>query len=221
MKKKLVFSAVLFILFALLIVAVRRVDVGAVAATGKSIGLFGLNTAVHEALGEHRLLYKITQYLGYASILVAVCFAFAGLVQLVRRGSLKRIDKALWALAGLYVVTAALYALFEKIPVNCRPLLMPGETEAAPSFPSSHSMLFCVILGSAAIMAGRYLTHDAIRPWIVIVCMLAAAAGVVWRLVSGVHWLTDIVGSLLISGALLLLFSAVLDLLDGRQKRTL
>ena len=217
MKKKLAFSAIFFVLFALLIVTVTRVDVKTWETTGKNIGFFSLNTKVHKAVGVSMLLYKVTQYLGYASILVAVGFGCVGLMQLFRRGSILRVDKALWALAGLYVVTLALYCLFDWVPVNCRPLLMPGEKEAAASFPSSHSMLFCVILGSAAIMAGRYLSNDRLRPWAVILCVLAAAAGVVWRLVSGVHWLTDIVGSLLISGALLLLFSAALDLCDKKE----
>ena len=217
MKKKLVLSAVLLILFVLLIGLVLRVDVATVEATGKPMGLYRLNTAVHETLGTHMLLYRVTKYIGYGSLLLAAAFGCFGVVQLIRRKSLRKVDPALWALAGLYAVTAALYVLFEKVVINYRPILLKGQTEAAASFPSTHTMMFCVILGSAAMLAGRYI-KGAWPLWIVRTgCILLLAAGVLWRLVSGVHWFTDILGGMLISGALLLLFSAVLDRIQEKQ----
>ena len=217
MNKKLMFSAVLLILFVLLIALVLRVDVATVEATGKPMGLYGLNTTVHQALGTHMLLYKVTQYIGYFSLLVAACFGCYGIVQLIQRKSLKKVDRALWALAGLYAVTAILYVLFEKVVINYRPILLKGQTEAAASFPSTHTMMFCVILGSTAMLAGRYIKASWPR-WIVRTgSILLLAAGVLWRLVYGVHWFTDILGGMLISGALLLVFSAVLDKIQEKQ----
>jgi len=39
-----------------------------------------------------------------------------------------------------------------------------------------------------------------------ILCWLAAVTAVVSRLLSGVHWLTDIIGSLILSAALLCIY---------------
>ena len=215
MKKKLALSALFFVLFVVLIALVSGVDVAPIGPNGTSIGLSGINKAVHDALGTHMILHKLTQVLGYGSILLALCFALAGLVQWIKRRSLKKVDRVLWALAGLYVLVAAVYVIFEKVVVNYRPILMPGEVEPEASFPSSHTMLFCVILGSAAMLYGWYNRRAKSRRLVQGICAAAIVVGSVCRLASGVHWFTDILGGVLISAALLLLFSAMLE--KGRE----
>lgn len=211
MKQKITLAVLCFALFAALIVLVSGVDVAAIGPQETAVGLSHVNQAVHEALGENLSFYKITKLLGYAVLLLAACFALWGAVQCVQRKSLKKVDRSLWLLAGLYAATAVLYVLFEKIIVNYRPMLLPGETAPAASFPSTHTMLFCVILGSAAILAGRYIQAPQTRRLVQTVCVVLIAAGVILRLASGVHWFTDIVGGVLISGAMLFVFSALLD----------
>lgn len=211
MKMKMGLAALFFALFIGLILAVSLVDVAAIGPAGTSVGLSSLNGKVHEALGTHSKLYTLTKLLGYFTILVAVGFAALGIVQAFRRGSLKKIDGALWSLALLYVLVAALYVLFEKVIVNYRPVLMEGETHPEASFPSSHTMLFVVILGSAAMIAGRYIKNRRVCRLVQAACVALCLAGVIGRLVSGVHWLTDILGGVLISLSLLMLFSGVLE----------
>ncbi|MBR3106734.1 MAG: phosphatase PAP2 family protein [Clostridia bacterium] len=217
MKKRLSLSALFLALFIALIAVVSTVDVAAIGPEGTKVGLSHLNQAVHEALGENMgFLYNFTKYLGYAAILLALGFAAYGAVQLIQRRSLKKVDKALWALAGLYAAVALLYVLFEKVIVNYRPMIMPGDTAPEASFPSTHTMLFFTILGSVAMVAGRYVKNQNLALLIRVACVVLIILGVAFRLGSGVHWLTDICGGILISSALLLAFSAVLDTCDNK-----
>lgn len=209
-KTKVILGAIAAILFAALIVLLKEIDVAAIGPEGTTVGFARINQAVHELTGEHMKLYDITQYLGYAAIVVAAWFALVGLLQLIQEKSFRRVDRSIWALAVLYIAVAALYVFFEKFIVNYRPIIMPGETEPAASFPSSHTMLFFVIFGSAAMMAGRHIQNGAARIAVQALCWVLVAFAVAARLVSGVHWCTDIVGGVLISTALLLFFSAAL-----------
>ena len=216
MKKKLSLSVLCFALFIALIAVVSTVDVAAIGPQETKIGLSHLNQAVHDTLGVNMGLYKITQYLGYATLLLAAGFGLFGLIQLIQRKSLKKVDKAIWLLAGLYAATAVLYVLFEKFIVNYRPIIMPDETAPEASFPSTHTMLFFVILGSAAMLAGRYVKNPKTALLIRIVCAVLIILGVAFRLGSGVHWFSDICGGIFISSALLLAFSALLEKADIR-----
>ena len=208
MKKKILFGACALALFALLILLLKKADVAPIAAAGTSVGLSKLNDAFHKLTGVHFALYDLTEWLGIAAIFIAVCFALLGLWQMVRRRSLLKVDKSILALGALYAVIAVLYLFFEKFIVNYRPILMPGETLPEASFPSSHTMLFCVVLGSAAMLAEDYIPHPRAAGLVKTACWALVCLAVAARLLSGVHWLTDIVGGALISAALLCLFSA-------------
>lgn len=148
------------------------------------------------------LWYDITDWLGIAAILTALFFALAGLVQLIKRRSLLKVDREILALGGLYIIVIGLYVLFEKVIINYRPIIMPGSTHPEASFPSSHTMLVCIIMGSAAMLLGKYKLCTALR----IMCLSVIAVTVIGRLIAGVHWFTDILGGILISITLLSVF---------------
>ena len=209
-RKGFTLAWVFALLFALLLVLVKTVDVAAIGPEGTEIGLSRLNAAVRDALGFHPAWYRITQALGGLAIGVAAAFALAGLVQLVRRGSFWRVDREIGALGFLYAAVIALYALFEVVVVNCRPVIMPGEEHAEASFPSSHTMLTCVVMGSAILLARRYLGGRGDRGKRIAaetLCVLVIALTVFGRLYSGVHWFTDIVAGALLSASLLSLYA--------------
>lgn len=217
-KKGFTLACVFALLFVLLLVLVKTVDVAAVGPEGTEIGLSHLNAAVRDALGFHPAWYRITQALGYLAIGVAAAFALVGLVQLVRRGSFWKVDREIGALGILYAVVAALYALFEVVAVNYRPVIMPGEAHVEASFPSSHTMLVCVVMGSAMLLARRYLGAR----WERGACAAAQALGalvialtVFGRLYAGVHWLTDILAGAALSASLLSLYAGFI----GRPRR--
>lgn len=217
---KFILAGVFLGLFLCLILLVLTVDVAQIGPAGTSVGLSSLNGAVFSSLGRSDSWYKATKLLGYAAFALVGAFILAGAVQWIRRGNLKHVDRQIFVLAALYAATAVLYVLFEKIVVNYRPVLMEGETFPEASFPSTHTMIAVTVFGSAAILAGVYLKPGGIRALLQILCMLMTGVIVGGRLVSGVHWFSDILGGVLISTALLFAFSGCLTTgPDGPEKQ--
>ncbi len=218
MKNKFVRAAVSGVLFLLLIVLVKKVDVAAVGPAGTSIGLSHLNNAVHGLIGVHMLWYKITNLLGYVSLAAGAAFACLGVKQLAERRSLAKVDRQILALGALFVVIGVIYVLFEKAIVNYRPVIMAGETAPEASFPSSHTVLACVIFGSIAMMLKDYIKDKNLASALQNACLVLLLIAVLGRLISGVHWFTDILGGIFLSAALLLAFSGVLDKVRQREE---
>lgn len=216
MKKKFILAGIFLALFLLLIVAVKTVDVSDIGPMGTSIGLSHINEGVHKALGVSGLWYNVTEVLGVLALAVAALFALIGLIQLIKRKSILRIDAEILSVGCLYIAMAAAYVLFEVIVVNYRCIIMPGATEPEASFPSSHTMLVCVVLTSAVILASKYIKCHGIRLPLQIIGCLAVLVTVVGRLLSGVHWLTDIIGGVLISAALVTAFTALTELFKSK-----
>ena len=202
-----VISALLCVCY---IFVIRTVDVAAIGPMGTEVGLSTLNGMVSALIGTRDLWYRVTEMLGYLAILLAGVFGVCGLIQWIRRKKLSRVDREIFLLAGLYIAVIALYVLFEKFPVNYRPILMDGETEPEASFPSSHTMLSIVVFGSAIPMVKKYLPSGWAGAASAVLWILLAVT-VIGRLLSGVHWLTDILGGILIGTALLAFFMAALD----------
>ena len=220
MKKKCITSAVCFGLFLLLILLLKVVDVAAVGPEGTEIGLSKLNVAVHNLFGENLGWYKVTNVLGYLAILIGLCFAAMGGLQLIYRRSILKVDKEILLLGALYVVTVIFYIFFEKVIVNYRPILLPDGEGVEASFPSSHTMLSCVILGSGLQLLKKYgKKNKTLQLVLTVVFAVMLALIVAGRLISGVHWFTDILGGILLSVALLNAYEGLLKLWKRSEKR--
>lgn len=220
MKKKCITSAVCFGLFLLLILLIKTVDVAAVGPEGTEIGLSKLNVAVHNLFGENLGWYKVTNVLGYLAILIGLCFAAMGGLQLIYRRSILKVDKEILLLGALYVVTVIFYIFFEKVIVNYRPILLPDGEGVEASFPSSHTMLSCVILGSGLQLLKKYgKKNKTLQLVLTVVFAVMLALIVAGRLISGVHWFTDILGGILLSVALLNAYEGLLKLWKRSEKR--
>jgi len=218
-KRKILTASVSGLLFAVLIILVRFVDVQAIGPEGTRIGLSHLNRLIFETLGIHMLWYEITDWLGIAAIGTALLFAVAGLAQWIMRKSIWKVDKEILALGGLYLIVIGLYVLFELLIVNYRPIIMPGSPHPEASFPSSHTMLVCVIMGSAIPLLGKYVKSDVLSTVMRVICAAIIAITVIGRLISGVHWFTDILGGILISIMLLNLYAESLERIEKRNEQ--
>ena len=210
-KTKNVIAVLALILTGVLIAVLKTVDVAPIGPEGTSIGLSHLNQSFHEWTGVNEGILGLSEFGGYLAIATALVFAMIGLVQLIKRRSLRKIDRALLLTAGLYAMVVVLYVLFDVAVVNYRPVIMPGDAHVEPSFPSTHAMMGCVFMGSAYLLVPYYVKADAtvtILRLLSVVNMFLVVGG---RLFSGVHWLTDIIGGVLISIALLCFYSALLD----------
>ena len=199
------------VLTVILIALVRLADVAPIGAQGTSIGLSHLNQFVFDLFGVHILWYNITDWLGVAAVLTGFVFAVTGLVQLIKRRSLLKVDREILSIGGLYIVVIGLYLFFENVIINYRPIIMPDNTSPEASFPSSHTMLVCVIMGSAAMLINRYIRNKPLNRILRAVCYVIIGVTVVGRLIAGVHWFTDILGGILISVTLLSLYEEVIS----------
>ncbi len=210
-------AVLMLALFVLLTALLMKVDVRAIGPENSSVGLAGINGFVHEKLGTSDAFYKLTDLMGKADFLFVLAFAALGLVQLVRGRSLKAVDGSLYLLAGFYVVVGACYVLFEKFVVNCRPVLENGQLAEA-SFPSSHTLLAVTILGSAMVQLRQRLHSRGLRTAVNVVFTVLIAVMAVGRLLS-VHWLTDILGGVLLGAALVLAYDALTLELRRRERK--
>ena len=203
--KSLWIGLVFLAAFALWTVLVRFIDVQAIGPNGSSVGFAALNKAVHETIGVHWGLYTVTDWLGLIPIVFVLGFAILGLVQLVRRRSLFKVDCSILVLGGFYIVVMAMYLLFEEVVINYRPVLIDSNLEA--SYPSSTTMLALCVLPTAMMQLKSRIRHIAVRRTVLVTLGALTAFMVVGRLVSGVHWLTDIIGGVLLSVGLVMLYA--------------
>ena len=207
MKSKLYLTAsiVLLTLFLIFTVIVMTVDVKPIGPNGSEVGLASINEPFADAVGFNKLWYNISEYVGLIPLAIAGCFAILGICQAIKRKSLLKIDGHLFILAAFYVMLLFVYLDFELITVNYRPIILDGELEA--SYPSSHTMLSLGIM-TTAIFELHELIKDkkAILIAADILCGAIALVILLGRLLSGLHWLTDIFAGILVSAALICLY---------------
>ena len=209
-------AAAVLAAFALFTLAVCTVDVQPIGPEGSSVGFAKVNGAFHALTGVHWALYTLTDWLGLVPVAVGLGFAGLGLKQWLCRKSLAKVDRSLFVLAGYYVVVLAAYLLFEELAVNYRPVTVEGRLEA--SYPSSTTLLVLCVMPAAMLQLRGRIRRCAWRGLVLTAFGAFTAFMVAGRLVSGVHWLTDILGGGLLSTGLILLYDAAVRAME-KQKR--
>ena len=190
--------------FALWTVLIRHIDVQNAGPNGTAVGFAAFNVWFHRITGVHMMIYTITDRLGLVPIFICMFFGVLGFVQLVKRRSLLRVDPDILLLGAYYVVVILGYLLFEMVPINYRPILIDGNLEA--SYPSSTTLLVLNVMPTLKYQADRRIADPVARKAIAVFVILFAAFMVIGRLISGVHWATDIIGSVFLSSGLFLIY---------------
>lgn len=190
--------------FILWTIMVCFIDVRAIGQEGTTVGLATLNEYVRGFTGVHMILYTVTDWLSIIPIGIVLGFALLGLVQWVKRKHILRVDYSLLALGVLYVILVSVYLLFEAAVVNYRPVLIDGYLEA--SYPSSTTLLTMCIMPTAAMQFSVRIKNGCFKRFVIFTIVFFTVFMVVGRFVSGVHWFTDIVGGILLSTGLVMLY---------------
>lgn len=206
---------ILLIVFLLLLLAVLKIDVRPIGPENSKVGLAFLNGPVHDFLGFNKIFYTISKISGTLTLIAAAGFALFGVLQLVQRRSLLSVDRDLLLLGGFYVLTILIYLLFEKVIINYRPVILDEGLEA--SFPSSHTMLSICLLMAAMEQIRRRMKDQPLGKVLSVLCMILLAVTVLGRLFSGVHWLTDIAGGVLLGGSLYLIYAGIEEYLEKKK----
>lgn len=209
-------GALLLLAFLLWTILIQVVDVQPVGPKGSAVGFAAFNLWFHNLTGVHMTLYTITDWLGLVPIAVCLCFGALGLVQLVRRRSLLRVDADILLLGIYYVLVIFGYLFFEMVPVNYRPILINGVLEA--SYPSSTTLLVLSVMPTLWYQVARRTENTASRTAAAWFASGFSVFMVLGRLVSGVHWATDIFGSVLLSTGLFLLYRAAVARAERGKK---
>ena len=186
---------------------VSIVDVQAIGPNGSLVGFATLNRFVHELLGVHMSLYVITDWLSILPLIFIFGFAVLGLAQWIKRGRISAVDRSILVLGGFYIIVMVFYLFFENVVVNYRPVLIEGYLEA--SYPSSTTMLVLCVLPTAAMQLGERIKNRALARLVSGLIIAFTAFMVIGRLVSGVHWFTDIIGGALLSASLVRAYAAI------------
>lgn len=209
-RKNIYVTLALFLLFVLWTLAIKLIDVQPIGPNGSEVGFAVLNGFIHDVTGVHMELYIITDWLGLVPVFAAFGFAVLGLVQLIKRRSFLKVDYSILVLGGFYILVISAYILFEMFAVNYRPVLIDGYLEA--SYPSSTTLLVMCVMPTSVMQLHTRIKNKNIRNIISVVIYAFMAFIVIGRFVSGVHWLTDIVGGIILSAGLVMLYYSVSSL---------
>lgn len=107
---------------------------------------------------------------------------------------------------------------FEFFVVNYRPVLIEGVLEA--SYPSSTTMLMMCIMPTAIMQFHHLISSKRLRNIVNAFCGIYASFMVIGRVLSGVHWFTDIVGGILLSATLVMLYYSTNQLVNSKASRS-
>ena len=203
-------AAALLAAFAVWTAAVCLVDVQPIGPQGSSVGFASVNRFFHSLTGVHMSLYTVTDWLSLIPLGFVMGFAMLGLAQWIKRKSLLKVDRSILFLGGFYLVVMAAFAFFEIFAVNYRPVLIGGMLEA--SYPSSTILLVLCVMPTAALQLNVRIKNRVLRRGLAWgIAGFTAFMGIA-RLLSGVHWFTDIIGGALLSAGLVVLYHAVIRL---------
>ncbi len=205
--KNMALGIVCIISFVIWTILIQIVDVKSVGIGGTNVGFATLNTWFHSLTGVNMTLYTITDWLGLVPIFVCMFFAVIGLVQFIKRKNLLKVDVDIIFLGVYYVIVILFYFIFEMFPINYRPILINGFMEA--SYPSSTTLLVLCVMPTLVFQVNQRMKYEKIKKAITITTILFSIFMVIGRLISGVHWITDIGGSIILSTGLFYVYKGV------------
>ena len=207
--KGLLWIGVMFIVgFVIWTFLVLKVDVQPLGVNGTNIGFATINCWFHQLTGVHMEIYTITDWLGLVPIILCMLFGGIGCVQLIKRRSLLKVDYDIIFLGIYYIIVIVGYLIFEMVPINYRPILIEGGMEA--SYPSSTTLLVFCVMPTLIEQVNRRVEKKMIKKTVNVLVICFSAFTVLGRLISGVHWLTDIVGSIMLSTGLFCVYKSVI-----------
>lgn len=209
-KRNFCIAICMLLAFLLWTVAIQFVEVEAIGPQGSSVGFATINQLVHNLTGVHMSLYTITDWLGLVPLVFVMGFALLGLIQWIKRKHIMKVDYNILILGVFYIVVMAVYVLFEMLVVNYRPVLIKGYLEA--SYPSSTTMLVMCVMPTVIMQFNARIKNNVLKRFVASAIIAFIVFMVIGRLVSGVHWFTDIIGGALLSTGFVIMYRAIISL---------
>ena len=202
-----------FVVWTLLI---KNIDVKAVGPGKSCVGFAVVNVWFHNLTGVHWNLYTITDGLGLVPLFVCIAFGILGLVQFIKRRNLFNVDTDILMLGIYYIVVILAYLIFEMVPINYRTVLIDGHLEA--SYPSSTTLLILSVMPTLKYQIDRRVKSARVQKANTVFVIVFSVFMVIGRLISGVHWLTDIIAALFLSIGLFLIYKGAVEKYNSDRK---
>ena len=212
-RKNLIITILLLVSSIVFVVLLKNIDIKCDAVNNSCIGFATINQFIFDKIGVNIIWYTITEWLGMIPVLMSLVYAIIGLKQLMKRKSIKKVDNEIIILGIFYIMVILIYILFEIYVVNYRPILINGFLEA--SFPSSHTLITICLCGSSIIINNKLFKSNFTKI-LNIISSIIIIITIIGRLISGVHWFSDIIGGILISSFLLMLFYSVVNIKERK-----
>lgn len=198
-------GCIFFALFCILTCALKTMDVEAIGPEGSKVGFAALNGLFRDMFPYDKgsSFRNISNVLVLGGFGVVLFLGFWALLQMIKKRTVFKIERFFWVSGFLYILMFGIYLFFDNvIVVNTRPVLIDGIL--SPSYPSSHVLAGFVCYFSGAIVARKYNRFTLSG-----LLKLAGVLVCVFRCICGIHWFTDIVGSIMISLSLLNFYEAL------------
>ena len=210
-KLLLIVGISLLVLFILFTILVKTVDVAVIGESLTEVGLSSVNNSVYNSLGSSDTFDKISDILLILSFGVGGVFCALGAYRLFKE---KRLDLSLVILGVFYVVLLIAYIAFDHIHINYAPLLKDGMPKE--SYPSSHVLASVFVYLSAIIVINENIKNNKFKYSCVIAMLVFAVLMVLFRLLSGWHWFSDILCGELLALALVSIYAVIVLSLDKK-----
>lgn len=215
-KKWIISTSVVSAIAIVYTILIAFVDRAAIGANDSVVGFSKINKYFMNLLKFNDTFYKITKYTGIIIISIAVVYMIIALIELIKRKKFKEVDSELIFAGIFYIALIIIYFVFELLKINYRPILMGGVLE--PSYPSSHTMLAIFICITALLINKKIIKNTPLKITADIITIIIGLVTVIGRVISGVHWITDIIGGILISTALVLGYVLVIKIAETKKK---
>lgn len=213
--KDLILGVTLIIMFGVFTLLVMKYDIKNIGVNNTTIGFATLNSWFNKTTGTHLMFYSITDWLELLPLLVCVCFGLIGLKQLLSRKKIFLVDHDILLLGIYYIIVILLYLLFDKMCINYRPILIEGKLEA--SYPSSTVLLVLCVMLTLTFQINRRVKNDKTKIYLETLNNIYIIFMLFGRIVSGVHWITDIIGSIILALGLFKLYISFVNMLDNKK----
>ncbi len=177
-----------------------------------------LDVSIHNLLGELRSAPGDEVMVGLTMLgddFVIICVGLALVAWLIFR----RAVRAGIAVGAFLLAAKGLEIGLKVVTARPRPEgNIPVELIGTFSFPSGHAVMSTVAFGMVAILAGHAMGRWS-RAVVAAICGLLIIAIGFSRLYLGAHWMSDVMGGVLLGGILLAGFGVLIEALPARRIR--
>ena len=192
-----IITSITAFLFLLLLVLILVVDVRVNELTGEKIGLFELNNVFLKNTINHTFDI-ISDIILDISVGCIIFYMIMGLIQIFKKNEP---SNEIIFIGIMMIVIIVIWIVFDKfLIINHRPIYITMELEG--SFPSTHVIITTFVMLVNIALVSKNIKKKNLRIALYIANGVVILASPICRLLSNMHWFTDILGGVLL-GALL------------------